>query len=194
MSWESQITRKSNSLLYKAAWRKAQKVRDRVERLVSGFFKELVTVGIDVLQPPDLGDYTPDWEPLSDSWIERKGGEEFYFATGALEATLRGKNTTSVFGRPQVFLDWNGGSRKVTAGAIAEYKETQKLTGLKIRVIPFPRATEFNAEALVGGGDDTKTFYKLVNPGGHKFRPLITPFLTWYIRVKIRRAMKGLTA
>lgn len=195
MSWESAISAKANNLIFKTAWRSAQRARDRVEKLLSHFFEELVTVGIDVLEPPNLGQFTPEWEPLSQSWLDRKGGDEsFYYHTGALERTLLRKSTTGVFGRPQVFLEWAGGSKKVDAGVAPAKYIGPRLVGLKIRVVPFPRlTTAWGAEELVAGGNET-TFFKLTNPDGNRLRPLVSPFIHWYVSVRVRNAMKGLIA
>lgn len=196
MSWELEIARKGNDLLFTKAWEKAQWLRQRVTDLTEHFFKELIEAGVDVEGPPNLGDYTPYWEPLDENWLIRKGDSGFFYGLGTgghLETTLLGKTTVNIFGLPQVFLEWNGGSRKINAGEIALHFEGDKLSGLSIRVLPFPRLEKFeDADELVTGGKDTAAYGKLTNYGhGGIVRPLITPFLTWYVRVKITNAIRG---
>lgn len=196
MSWANAIKARGAQLIYNAAWRRAQKLRAAVERAVDHVFQEMVTVGIDVLDAPDLGAYTPHWEPLSDSWEARKGFDEFYFHTGALEQALLGKNTQRQLGRPQVFLEWPGKSIKVHAGQPAAKYEDELPAAYYVRVLPFPRLDSVQGDVGAAGlvaTPGTETFYKLVGPHGLDQRPLISPFLQWWIHIRMKRIMKGAT-
>ncbi len=195
--WSRAIERRAAAILMTTAWRKAQKLRQYLEHLTVGFFEELVSVGLDTEGPPSLGIYTPNWEPLSENWAARKGHDNFYYATGALERTLLRKSTVGVFGRPQVFLDFGGRSVKVTAAAPAPKYEQVLARGLSIRMIPFPRLGQDGdistgePEELVSGGNST-VYYKLSNPKHTFQRPLVSPFIQWYLHDKIRKAVRNL--
>src|SRR4051812_15802638 len=115
MEWEDAITQQASAMLYAEAWDLGLAIRARVEDLTQHFFEELVTVGIDVAGPPNLGEFTPYWEPLTEKWIEQKGHDMFYEFTGGLQRTLLRKSTIGIFGRPQVFLSWGGDMEQVVA-------------------------------------------------------------------------------
>jgi hypothetical protein len=189
MSWDTFVLTKSRQSLFNGAWRRAQRVKRNVERLVKNFFVELTTVGIGVPGPPRLGRFTPHWEPLSDSWIERKGHDDFYFHTGALEQALRRKSTDGIFGTPVVRLNFSGHSVKVTS--LSPPKKYSDSDGpFTLQVTPFPKVTSLDDVEAVVAEPGTKTFFKLINPRGNSFRPLVSPFTAWYIHTKIRNALR----
>lgn len=194
MGWANAVERAANQQLFLTAWKRGQRVRARVEEMAKTFFQELANRGTNVLAPPELGKYTPVWEPLSEEWADEKGHDAFFYDTGAFQRALLAKDPTTVFGRPQVFLDWEGGSRKITASNLSIKWQGQKLAGLKIRVIPFPKwGNGESAEELVAGGTNNYIWWVLGSPRGRWERPLLTPFVSWWIHGKLRSAMRTLT-
>jgi hypothetical protein len=192
MTWDGVILNAGNSTIWRKAWRMAQRVRARIEKITEHFFEELTTVGVDVFEPPELGKYTPDWEPLSESWTDRKGHGNFFFDRGDLERSLLRKSTQGVFGRPQVFLEFDGSVVKVNAGSPAKKYSGQSLRGLKIRAVPFPRLWTDgprSPEELIAAENDT-LYFKLTSAGSPFNRPLVSPFVEWFTHVKVRKAMK----
>lgn len=189
--WEAAIIRKGNDKIWAKAWRRAQKIRDKVEDGLVDFFKVVAGEGINVSEPPQLGDYTPDWAPLSASWTKSKGHDDFYFHKGALESALLRKNTSATFGRPQVFLSYEGGAEvKVNAGKAAGKYKGEKMTNLHVRVVPFPKMTAWGSAEELTAGENEKMLYKLTGPRGSFTRPLISPFAQWYIHVQVARIMR----
>lgn len=194
MGWGETILKAGNRKLFRYSWRLAQKIRAKVETLTEHFFEELVTIGIGVDAAPNLAQFTPTWEPLSDSWEERKGHGDFFFDKGDLERALLRKSTQGIFGRPQVYLDFNGNVVKINAGESPAKYDGQPLTGLAVRVVPFPRIDASDArspEELVAGENST-IYFALISAGTPFNRPLVSPFVLWYTHVKIRNAIKGL--
>lgn len=192
MGWDGFIKRRAAEAVFDQAWKRAQRVRAKAEKLAEklaeNFFKELVHVGINVPGPPALGRFTPHWEPLSNSWLDQKFPEDnFYFESGALERALLAKSTQNIFGRPQVDLVFQGKRLRVNANDPAK-KYGGARGPFKIVLRPFPRAFGQTAEAAVAR-PGSETFFKLMNPRGHYFRPLVTPFLRWYVHTKMRSAL-----
>lgn len=183
---------RSDKAMFQTAWRRGQKLRDQLEELMADFFIELANVGIDSEGPPDLGDYTPTWQPLSESWVARKGGDEnFYFHTGALNSALVRRKPTNLFGRPVVWLEYEGiAPMKITAiDPPKKYFNGRVTKKYNLIFTPYPKVTDFNdVEALLG--EESMTRYKLDNPRGQKLRPLLSPFAQWYLRVFIRSKIK----
>lgn len=191
MSWAQTIKSAGTNLIWRRAWRRAQNIRAQVEKITEHFFQEMVTVGVDVEGPPDLGAYTPVWAPLSDDWADRKGSENFYFYKGDLERALLRKSTQGVFGRPQVFLHFDGLTVKVNAGVPPGKYQGSRLTNMTIRVVPFPRAQgPYEAELLVAG-ENPEVYGKLTGGPHAPYRGLVTPFVEWYTHVKIRNAIRN---
>jgi hypothetical protein len=194
MAWANAIKSKAKALVFNAAWRKGQKLRKALEQATGHIFQELVTASVDVLQAPDLAAATVEWAPLSDSWSERIGHEEFYFDTGDLERTLLGKDSQveRLLGRPQVFLETPSQKLKITSVKPPKKYKDLDVSKLMIRAVPFPRldvSTWGEAEDLILGkfSDD---WWKVM---GHN-RWMITPFFRWWLRVRTRRIMKVATA
>lgn len=192
MGWVNSIRAKAEDLVFKAAWRKGQKLRLALDEAVIHIFQELVTVSVDVLRAPDLGSASVTWRPLSDSWIERKGGmEEFYFHTGELEQTLLSKDGQElrILGRPQVFLDVGGQSLKITSIKPPKKYKGMPMAGLKIRAIPFPKLDSAVWGAVEGlvFEEGSKDWWKIM--GGQRW--MMTPFFRWWIKVRTKRIIKA---
>lgn len=188
MTWDTSLASRAREVTFAGAWKRAQQIKAKIEKLAAGLFQELVTVGIGVMGPPRLGQFTPVWEPLTTAWLERKMNPEFFLNTGALEQELLGKSTSAIFGNPVVQMQVGARTLKVTAAPPpAKYGDVKG--PFKLTVIPFPKLTDvWHAEDLVAT-PGSKTFFKLINPDGKYLRPLVSPFVQWYIHVKIKKAL-----
>jgi hypothetical protein len=195
MGWADSLQRRGSQATFNQAWRRAQRLRAAVEKATQYVLKEMVTAGIDVAGPPQLGEFTPVWTPLSDSWEAKKGFDEFYFHKGDLEDALMGKNVQRQLGRPQVFLEWPGKSLKVNAGSPPKKYKDALPKEFYVRAVPFPRLSDAGADeaAVVGliAEPESKTFYKLLGPHGLEGRPLVGPFLQWWLHVRLKGIMRG---
>ena|SRR3990167_8954279 len=189
MAWDRFIKRRAVDTVFRAAWRRGQHIRLRAERISRQFFRELVTVGIDVPGAPRLGRFTPHWEPLSNSWLDRKDNDLFYFDTGALERSLLRKSTDGVFGRPAVTLRFEGRTIRVTASPPPK-KYAGASGPFTLILTPFPRIAALTHVEDVVATPGSKTFFKLINPKGNYLRPLVSPFMQWYIHVKMKAALR----
>lgn len=183
---------KVDRAMFITAWRRGQKLREQVTELMSDFFITLSNIGIDVAGPPDLGRYTPAWKPLSQSWIDRKGGDEnFYFDEGKLQEDLLRRKPQRLFGRPVVWLAYNGSSAiKVNAGPPpAKYNLGRVTREYELIYTPYPRVQDFEDVEMIFG-DESMIRYKLSNYKGGKDRPLLTPFAQWYLHIFLKRKIK----
>lgn len=172
----------------KLVWRKAQRIRTAALKEQRRLFSYMVAQSVDVMSAPRLGSYTVYWKPLSESWVERKGFDEFYIDKGKLAQTLLRRHARSLFGEALVYIDTPTKTFRVRPGPAPVRFLRAPVEHTMIRIVPFPDLdlNETNAaEAIVSDGD-TVTYGKLTK----NHRPLVTPFMKWWVQIHMRRLIE----
>lgn len=107
--------------LVKRIKEKEEEIRRKAANLQKFFFKMLIRRGIGVTTAPDLGEYTPVWEPLvynKKSYPKKsrkqRNLDKFYKHTGQLENHLNKLNPAAVFGAPTLGFDYATTARSVS--------------------------------------------------------------------------------
>ena len=112
---------------------KAEEIQRRVNRVHERFFKKLVMKAIDVKSAPNLGEYTPVWEPLSSGKTGNGGylakkkrlgqSSNFFIATGELKTAMQRLISKTVLGTPLVSFTPTGFVGAIgTRGRLEQWK------------------------------------------------------------------------
>lgn len=190
-----------------------QNITDQVQRIVDAetkrAFRLLAKRGVDVAGPPNLGEFTPAWAPLSQKYRkfkqERGMSPNFYMAEGVLQQFLQSQDPHDWLGRPFVTLSSSGtvgrsGVRSASwfnrrlnrvvrqardeRGRFASPKDIYRVVPKSIRVVPFMRVPMTNMESVFEGSAN-KIYFRFINPYRKKLRPLFENFLLWYQMVHL---------
>ena len=195
-----------------------RKIETEVRKSHSKVFKTMAMKAIDVKSAPNLGQHTPEWTALSNTYRNKKIAQgrsgNFYSNTGALKGALASLDANTILGTPLVSLGgvgqqivkreetWKNSSgtkriviRNLKGQFVAERTLRENLPK-GITVTPFPKITQ---EAMRGILDEEEFLpleisQKLKNPKGKRLRPIFTNYINWYIDVEIRKAVsRGMT-
>ena len=183
------------------------------------FFKRLVAKTIGKSVVPDLGSYTPVWDPLGKKYVadkQKRGySKGFFERTGELKTTLAGLNPKTVWGSPIITLTplsvvgktgvslreerWYKGTgkeklvRKVrdAKGRFASARDIPRTISSSLTVNPYPKIPFDIRDKDIDEHDyfNQDIVNKLININGKK-RRLITPFLNWYLDNELAGAVK----
>lgn len=195
-----------------------QDLNKEVRRINKRFFQTLASMGTNTPGPPDLGEFTPSWEPLNPKYLRYKqrktGHTNFFIYKGTLQSTLRRLNTETIFGTPWIdivdrksignpdvayteFTNRAGrrqsqgrmiaGPRK---GKFARAEDILRMIPGKISVTPFP--SQYYGDEEFVFRDRPEIEYKLRQRRA-PHRPLLGPFLDWWIKTKLRGAVETIS-
>lgn len=187
---------------YAAAYRRAQRIKLRVETAIQPFFSDLVAAGIGVSDAPSLGEFTPNWQPLTDKWIRYKAkrgkSTGFFSFGGSLRAALSRRRTAATFGNVQVELVYGPITTQVTVRPPAKKYRGLPQYKARINVRAFPRVDVNKAIDLqifsLDENERNLTLAKLLNRGygGTRLqRQLLTPFTRWYLKYRVKQAIRN---
>lgn len=81
-----------------------KRIETSVKRSNAQLLKTFAVMALDVAGPPSLGEYTPQWEPLSSKYLKwkqrRNMSLNFYSKKGDLRSTMMGLRANTVLGTP----------------------------------------------------------------------------------------------
>lgn len=163
------------------------RLRDRQKM----FFQVLAQKIIGARAAPDLGEFTPEWAPLTAAYrayrLKKKGvaGGRFYEYRSrkgdegktSLKDLLASARPETSFGAPLAFK-----SKKAALGRIRN----------TITVSPFPKVVESLQTAQI----DEKSYLRSTNRGiawrlrnfkGSRLRPILQPFMLWWMNYEMRK-------
>lgn len=175
---ELQILRTSTAFVK----RTTKRLEKEIEKKNMSFFTTLVRMGIDVPGPPALGEFTPAWKPLKTpgrprSYAMRKArkypGAGFFKYTGGLKRSLQAAKG-SLLGKPTV-----------TITQIPT--QVKRSSNFKIVIEPAPALRNLRGINLLEGinGTGFQRSLKLSAFKGRITRPLLQPYLSWWVRYVI---------
>ena len=183
------------------------KIQAEVDRLQSNFFTTLAMKTIGAESAPSLGAYTPNWEDLSTSYTSRKKkrGKGFYQYTGRLRQSLLRSKATTAFGKPLVLLTSGGRYRdqnvyvqnnraRTVVGKFVSLESLRRNKSIQAAIIVdiYPTLTESLKRGKI---DEGKYFsdniaIKMTNYKGKRWRPILAPYMNWWLEVKAREAVR----
>lgn len=196
--------------------KKTKLLQKRLNDLQKNFFQILSSKIIAVKAAPELGDFTPKWKSLSlnASYRSKKIREgrspnEFYSFTGRLQRSLLQSKAVNAFGTPVVTIGTGGTYRSQTiyqnpktGGGITSSGKNFSLDKIKAQKITktisvnlFPDVKE----NLKSGGKlgfegeyvSDKIAMKLTNYRGMRNRPILIPFMNWWLNVKATQIIRN---
>lgn len=162
---------------------RTKRILKTLQALNANFWPSFVVSIIDVDGPPDLREFTPNWKPLADSYLDkpRKIGKGFYFYTGALARSLK-QARASLLGEPTI--TFTSIPKRVARGESYRFKidAMPRLSGLRGKELL----------ATINGSTDQRAL-KLSNFRGSRNRNIFEPYVMWYMKYVITpRVMKEL--
>lgn len=197
------ISKEAEEGFEKTASRLREDIRNKVRQVNATFFALLVSKGIGRVSPPDLGGFTPIWGPLQDTyrlWKIRHGySRGFFKMTGDLGDALRSRDTQKTFGSPVIqrreagFTGKPGvtlkkGRARTETGKFARLEDVFRRVNERITVTPFPKAVDAT-EKEIAGLFPNFIAKKLTAWRGDTRRALVGPFLDWWIKNRITKAI-----
>jgi hypothetical protein len=170
---EAKILRTSTAFINRVS----KQIEQEITVLNGAFFSSLISVGIDVETSPGLREFTPRWKPLKTNyarWKARKyPGSGFFKASGKLRASLN-QAKGNLLGRPTVIVT------KIP-------KAVKRGESFRIVVQPAPamrRKTGMAVLDQINGGSGQRSM-KLSAYKGKITRPLVEPYLNWWVKYVI---------
>ena len=190
-----------------------EKIEKHINDQNARFFKQIVMKGLNKPNEPRLGEDTPTWKPLNPRYVKykKKGNANFYLYKGELTTalqTLANSKTQAterlggayaslqkggLVGNPDVaFTSFMRGGRRINQarmvdgprkGQFARPEDIWRRVPTTIRVIPF-------RDQVIGAEEEMfnefpEIYHRLRNWRGRRERPLIGPFMDWWIRTKL---------
>lgn len=153
------------------------KIEQEVAIINASFFSTLVRSGIDVAGPPGLQEFTPNWKPLKRNyakWKEKKyPGSGFFKASGKLRTSLR-QAKGGLLGKPKVTL-------------VKLPRAVKRGEAFRMVVEPAPAMRNKRGIQLleqINSGTFQRSM-KLSAFKGRITRPLVEPYLNWWVKYVI---------
>lgn len=189
----------------------AERIRLRVQRENRQFFRVLAAKAMDAPDAPDLGPHTPSWKPLTRKyreWKRRHGlSQNFYMKTGKLEAQLRSLRASSKLGQPRVSYQRGGYAvsssvrQEITPGGRTRYRDiaTGRFVSAAAAFIFRPSTLFIDVAPMVSDAKDLEVAMfgrrsmienKLKNAWKQMDRPILGPFMDWWMDIHIRRIVE----
>ena len=198
-----------------AVQRQADKLQDVAEDAQGVFFSMLASKIIGQSEPPELkstaGYYGEDWVELDESYKQRRyrekgiGFDSFYEYSGGLKASLNRSKAKNAFGTAVLTIDEIGTYRKqlvrVTNNRARIISTNKPIAVDKVKdkryavtVDFFPKVTEniFSNSFVKHLGNYTSApiALKLTNWRGKELRPVIRPYINWWLNVYSKQQLK----
>jgi len=170
---EAKILRTTTAFIMRVS----KQIEQELTVMNASFFSNLVRQGIDVSGPPGLQEFTPSWKPLKRSyarWKEKKyPGSGFFKASGKLKASLR-QAKGGLLGKPKVTI-------------VKLPRAIKRGEAFRIVVEPAPAMRNKRGIQLLeqlNGGTFQRSM-KLSAFKGKITRPLVEPYLNWWVKYVI---------
>lgn len=182
------------SALDKSVTRRAEQIATKMDMLVKKaqktFFAVLAGKIIGATSAPSLGQYTPNWKPLTKSYqdyrLKRRGVARSKFYEFNSRKNPQGKATLK---------DLLASAKAETAFGTPLARKGRSGRRNAVVVYPFPKVTD----NLRSGEIDEKNYLKGRNRGiawrlrnfqGSRLRPILQPFMLWWLDVKMKQLIR----
>jgi hypothetical protein len=173
------------------------RILQTIDRENAKMFAHMVEAGIDTEGPPELAEFSPSWDPLSEeysNWKQKKYGHVRHFKnTGQLGHLLGQKKTGKLFGKAQMNI--SGGQRVLAPGITQtgrQFRRKGKFISSKdafkdlettFIIKPFPEWDPYSniTDQLRFRNNETKHKLNRISQRGRD-RPFVENYMHWWTK------------